>query len=136
MMDPLSITSGIAAILHIASTVVQYLIDTQTSEDRRKLFDEIGSLSGLLFVLKELAERAKCADPWLTCINDLNVRNGPLEQVKRALKCLEKKLQPGSLKSVGNRLAWPFQKKEIDDLLQIIERNKALFVLALQNDHL
>lgn len=137
MVDPLTITGGIAAILQIASTVIHYLTDTQhASEDRRKLINEIGCVSGFLFVLKELTERAQCTDSWYTSIRHLGVPNGPLEQFKEILKSLERKLQEAGGVKVGRTLAWPLQKREIGDLLQKIERNKALFVLALQNDHL
>lgn len=37
---------------------------------------------------------------------------------------------------IGRILAWPFKKQEAKDLLDSIERQKSLFVLALQNDNL
>jgi hypothetical protein len=136
MADLLSIAASITAILQFTSTVVQYLIDAgNASEDRRELLNEVSSASGFLFVLKELAERVQWTDPCSTSIRALNVQNGPLEQFKGAMKRLESKLRADGLNKVGKTLAWPFQKKEIKDILHTIERQKTLFVLALQNDH-
>jgi hypothetical protein len=33
-------------------------------------------------------------------------------------------------------LTWPFQKEEVGDILGLIERQKMMFSLALQNEHL
>lgn len=63
--------------------------------------------------------------------------NGPLEQFKAALETLAAKLAPADgLKKLRKSLMWPFQEKEIKDILSTIERQKALFGLARQNDHL
>jgi hypothetical protein len=42
----------------------------------------------------------------------------------------------GGLKRVENALIWPFQKEEIKGIFNTIERQKALFSLVLQNDHM
>ena len=70
-------------------------------------------------------------------MKSLNVPTGPLEQFKIALEHLASKLAPvDGLRKVGKALAWPFQKTEIQDILNMIERQKSLFNLALQNDHM
>jgi hypothetical protein len=136
-MDPLSISSGIAALLQLTSTVIQYLIDAgDASEGRRELLNEVSSVSGFLFVLKELVEQEKGTDSRCTTIRALNVPNGPLEQFKRSIERLASKLGTNGLRNARRVLTWPFQKGEIKEILHTIERQKALFVLALQNDHL
>jgi len=63
-MAELGIAASITSILQFSSTVIQYLVDVKNaSEDRQKLILEIGSVTGLLFLLQDLAERAQWADP-------------------------------------------------------------------------
>ena len=60
-----------------------------------------------------------------------------MEQFKRALEQLASRLEPSKgPKMVGKALAWPFQTEEIKEILSTIERQKSLFDLALQNDHM
>jgi hypothetical protein len=62
---------------------------------------------------------------------------GPLEQFKGALEQLASRLEPSKgVKKVGRALTWPFQTEEIKEILSTIERQKSLFDLALQNDHM
>ena len=131
-MDPLSITSGIVAVLQLASSVVSYLGAVKdASDDRQRLIAEIGSITGFLFVLKEGSRDSSDA------LKSLCVKNGPLDMFKGALNELASKLRPadGGLKRAGKSLLWPFQKSEVNNLLHRIERLKGLFVLALQNDN-
>jgi NACHT domain len=134
MTDPLSISAGIIAILKLTGTVVQYLNDVaRASEERRRILDEITTISGILTLLKDLAERPQWGDSWSTTMNSLNVPNGPLEQFRSALERLASKLDP--VRGLKRSLAWPFQKGEVNDILRAMERQKTLFNLALQNDH-
>ncbi|KAI9843643.1 MAG: hypothetical protein M1837_006225 [Sclerophora amabilis] len=137
MTDPLSTSAGIIAIIQLTGTVVQYLNDVaRASNDRHRILLEITSISGILTVLKDLAERPQWDDVWSTTMKSLNVPNGPLEQFRSALERLALKLEPvRGLKRVERSLAWPFQKREIDEILGAMERQKTLFNLALQNDH-
>lgn len=60
MTDPLSTSASIIAVLQLTGTVVQYLNDAKgASEDRQRILAEISSTSGVLFLLKDLAERAQ-----------------------------------------------------------------------------
>ena len=59
MADPLSITSCIVAVLQLTATVVEYLNDLRgAAEDRRKVLAEISFTTGLLYMLKDIAEQA------------------------------------------------------------------------------
>ena len=138
MADPLSISASIIAVIQLAGTVVKYLNDVKTAaQDHQRILSELSSTSGVLVLLKDLAERSQCGDAWSLTIKSLNVPNGPLEQFKTALEHLALKLAPAiGLKKVGKALAWPFQKAEIQDILNMIERQRSLFNLALQNDHM
>jgi hypothetical protein len=135
-MDPLSISSGIAALLQTTSTVIQYLFDVgDASEGRREVLNEVSCVSGFLFALKELSDRPKWTDSWRATITALSLPNGPLEQFKQSIEYLTLRLGTKGSRKAQRALAWPFQKAEIKEILHKIERQKALFVLALANDH-
>jgi hypothetical protein len=137
MGDPLSVTASIIAILQLTGTVVKYLSDVKdASGDRNRILVEIGSVNGFLFSLKDLVGRAESDESWLATVRSLGVPNGPLAQFKLALERLATCLEPVvGLRKAGKVLAWPLKKGEVMDILRTIERQKALFILALQNDH-
>ena len=61
--------------------------------------------------------------------------SGPLDQFREALEALAGKLQSsGTAKSVGKALSWHFEKKEVDEFLNRMERLKSFIALALQGD--
>lgn len=138
-MDPLSISASITALLQITSTVIQYLNSVKgASEDRRRLVSELASVSGILFILQDQADGAKQGDQWSSTLQSLSVPEGPLAQFRGALERLSSKFAPPAtrLKKLGHAIVWPFQKEEIKEILGSIERQKALFNLARQNDHM
>jgi hypothetical protein len=138
MADPVSISASIIAILQLSAQVTQYLKDVQGgSEDRRKLRDEIRSSVCLLEMLRDRLEDAEDGQTWCHSINSLNTPHGPLDQFKQALESLVMRLAPNTrFKQVTQSLAWPFNKAEVAAALGAIERQKSLFNLALQNDHM
>ena len=135
-MDPLSISASIAALVQITGTVIEYLHGVKgASEDRQNILSELISVSGMLFVLQDHADQQ--GDSWSLTLKSLNGSEGPLAQLGKALELLVSKLAPvKGLKKVGKAFAWPFQKEEIREILNTIERQKALLTLARQNDHM
>jgi len=133
MGDPLGTTASIVAVLGLTDTVVKYLNDVKdASEDRKKILLEISNAHGLLYTLKDLAERQPSGN-----VKSLDVPNGPLAQFKSALERLAVKLAPVTgRKKIEKALGWPFQKEDVADILRTIERQKSLFILALQEDHM
>jgi hypothetical protein len=138
MGDPLSVSASIVAVLQLTGTVVQYLKDVKEApKDRQRILSELSVASGILYLLRDLAERPQYGDAWSVTIRSLNVPNGPLDQFKLALELLTSKLAPvNGLKKMRKALAWPFQKTEIQIVISMIERQKSIFNLALQNDHM
>ena len=136
-MDPLSISASIIQILQFTKIVVQYLNDVKdASKECLKICDEISSTSFLLYMLKDRAEHAQEGDDSSSTVRSLNVPNGPLDQFKNELERLTARLAPfHGLKGIGKAVSWPLKKTEVKDILGKIERQKVLFSLALQNDH-
>src|SRR5438046_4016665 len=140
MSDPLSITAGIIAVLQLAQRVIQYIVDAKdASDNRNKILTEITSARSLLFLLKDKANNSKAQwdNTFYENLKALDGPNGALEQFKHALERLASKLRPREgLKKLSKSVTWPFEKSEIRSILDAIERQKYLFILALQNDHM
>jgi Cdc6-like AAA superfamily ATPase len=132
MADPLSFFSSVSTLLQLSAKVIKYLSDVKDARgDLGRLRDEVISAIGLLFTLNTLAETEEI---WLDTVQSLCVPKGPLKQFQSALERLAKKIPP--VVDLKSKLAWSFQKSEVTEILFAIERQKALFSLALQNDHL
>ena len=147
VMDPISLTASIVAILQATGTIVQFINDIQDSrQDRINLRNELSSVSFALQMLRERIDQEQKGldggDPsWLSSVLMLGIPMGPLEQFEDVLAQLEKFLpvadeKGNKLKRLGKALNWPFQKADVDKYLRILERQKSMFYLALQNDNL
>jgi hypothetical protein len=136
-MDPISISASIIAVLQLTGTVISYLKEAKSApEERKKLLNETICIESFLFVLKDKAESPRSRE-WSETLKSLKLRNGPLTLFQQALERLASKLAPPSgWEKIGKELRWPFQKQEIQDIIATIERQKTLFILALQNDHM
>lgn len=97
MADPLSISAGIIAVLQLTGTLVQYLNDVRDApKERLTILVEVSGMSGILFLLKDAAERREWDDTSLATMTLLSEPNGPLDQFKAALEELTVKLAPHS----------------------------------------
>ena len=135
-MDPLSISASIVALVQLTGTVIEYLHGVKGAfEDCQNILSELTSVSGMLFILQDHADQQE--DSWSLTLKLLSGSEGPLAQLRTSLGILVSKLSPvKGLKEVGKAFAWPFQKEEIKEILNTIERQKALLTLARQNDHM
>lgn len=137
-MDPLSISASIVALLQLSGTVIGYLSEVKSGpKEKQKLRLEICSILPMLSILQDQAEQANNGDPWSSTLLSLGMPNGPIQQFRTALEGLELRLAPvGVLKKIGKAFTWPFEKEEIQRILSTVERQKLLFTLARQNDHI
>jgi hypothetical protein len=136
-MDPLSITASIVAVLQLTHAVIGYLIDVKDApRDRAQCALEASNLYNLLVTLRLRLEESS-DELWYAEVRALDVENGPLDQYKRALEQLQKKITSGSgIKKIGNTLWWKFSKEEVTSILSRMERLKKLVQIALEMDHL
>ena len=137
-MDPLSVSASIVALLQLSSTVIGYLSDVKGGpRELRKLRLEVCSILPILSILQDEAEQAKSGGRWSSTLLSLDVPNGPIQQFRAALEQLQTRLSPvKGWKKVGKAFTWPFEKEETLGILGNIERQKLLFTLARQNDHI
>jgi hypothetical protein len=138
MADPLSITASIIAVLQLSGSVVNMFATAyQASEDRNRIMTEITSVIGILFHLKDLAERAPHGGHWPQVMKSLAVPQGPIAQFQSTLEELASRLQPQvGRRMLGKYIKWPFQKEQVKDILAILERQKSTFLVALAFDQM
>ena len=137
-MDPLSISASIVALLQLSSTVIGYLSDVKSShKEQQKIRLELCNTLPMLSILQDQAQQAQDGDEWSSTLLSLSAADGPIQQFREALERLEHRLAPvKGVKKVGKAFIWPFEKAEIQGILSTVERQKLLFSLARQNDHI
>jgi hypothetical protein len=136
-MDPLSITAGIIAVLQATKGVISYSKETKDApKELKKVYEEARSLVILLHELKDLVAAQHSPDSWLRTTSGLAVRDGPLDQYRKALEILVPTSTGHGLRKVGQVLTWKFYKQEVVALLSQIERIKSLVQIALEMDHM
>jgi len=138
MADVVGTTASIIAVLELSATAIRYINDIcEAREDRQKILEEVSSAHGLLHTLNDLAARADGGNEWFTTLKSLNGPQGPLKEYERTLEEIQAKFRPANpVGRMTRRLVWPFTKKEINDVLFRVERQKSLFAIALHNDHM
>ena len=137
-MDPLSVSASTVALLQLTGTVITYLSDVKGGpKELQRLRLELSSVLSLLMTLQDQANQVTKDDACSSTLNSLNVPNGPFQQLHSALELLASKLAPvEGWKKVGKAIKWPFEKEEVQEVRNTIERLKALLILARQNDHI
>jgi hypothetical protein len=141
MVDPLSISASIVALLQLTSSVSTYIRDVKdASKDCKKLFVEISFTRGVLDTLKDTIANVDASDSWAITLQTIADPGGPLETLQNLMLELEAKLEKSAsakgMTKVAKTLVWPFTSKETVEKIQLVERQKTLLTLALQNDHL
>jgi hypothetical protein len=135
MADPLGISASIIAVIKLTGTVVQYINNVKSaSEDPQRILNELFGVTGVLHHLKDLAEKLQYRTTWTLSLDSLYV---PLGQLNKALDRLAAKLAPShGIQKLERMLIWLFQKAEILEILNMMERQKSIFIIALCNDHM
>ena len=135
-MDPLSLSASIVAVLQVTGKLLSYLNDVRnTTKDQAQLAVEASNVYGLLASLRFRVEQSNAHDPWFSAVHNLGAENGPLDQAKEALKRLVSKAEPcQGIQKLGKQLMWKFEKSEMRDILDKIERIKTLVNIALTDD--
>ncbi|KAI9851904.1 MAG: hypothetical protein M1824_002443, partial [Vezdaea acicularis] len=128
------LAARIIPIIDAGSKAVKYLQDIKDAPaTRRKLAVEVTSLSSLLVELQHQVEEAKATEPWLQSIQSLAGEDGLLEQGRKILEDLARKLRPtGKLKVSVRALVWTLNRREADYMLSEITRIRKQIDLSLQ----
>lgn len=144
--------ASIIAFIQLASVVtnvtVKYYVQVKDArKDIKRLENEINDLQSILRKIVDLigdgADLHSPAAQNLPAISLILAKDGPLEACQAELSALAVRLEKadsgqgkGSMRQFGVRaLKWPFSSKEIQGTMEVLERCKATFNLALSADH-
>ncbi|GAB7324416.1 hypothetical protein MBLNU13_g08350t2 [Cladosporium sp. NU13] len=138
IMDPLSITLSITALLKLTKDVGLYVKEAKDASDERKKFvRETSGLSGMLTTLIDFVNEEDPDSPWLFAVLELVAKDGLFDQFALALQQLKAKIGPTSgMRKLGQMLLWKHIKEDIQTLLSQMERFKTLADVALEVDHM
>lgn len=137
-MDGLSAAASVIAVLQLTASLIGYLNDVQNApKECQQCTIEACNIQTLLINLRFRLQDGQAGRLWFTAVQDLGVKNGPLDQYKQALEklLLMVDTQHG-IHQVKRRLLWTFKKDEVASILTRMERLKSLVSIALANDHL
>jgi hypothetical protein len=154
-MDPLSVTASIIAVIQAANSIISFCFDFRSAVKERpwgltKISSEVTLLRNILEALRNLSEQAesetepfdRTAQNRLPVLKQLCSHGGPLEKCLEELHEVEKKLAPprwsGLLKPIPRAfiqtMGWRLKDKEVEGTIQMLERFKTTFNLALTAD--
>lgn len=140
-MEALSAAASILTVLEVsgklfASCRAYYLSVKDARIDIARLKSELTALEAVLTNIVDLIELSETG---LAIVSLLNEHDGPIAESQAILAQIIAKLQTGEPESQMRRfglraLKWPFTSKEIDRFIEILQRSKALFVIAISGD--
>ncbi|KFY22155.1 hypothetical protein V493_06811 [Pseudogymnoascus sp. VKM F-4281 (FW-2241)] len=138
MAEGLALTASIVAILQLSGAVVNVLATAYAgTEDRNEIMAELSSITGVLFHLKDLVERSQSDGSWPVRMVSLASLPSQIAYFQSVLDGLYLKVKPvAGLRAIDKFLRWPFQKKQSQDILAALGRQKSDFLLCLGMDHL
>jgi hypothetical protein len=132
-MDALSGIASAIAVIQIAEEVCTLLHDYASAvkdarKDIKRLRAEVLALHSILEKVEDLKNQK--------FLDLLAEPGGPIQQCHEDLKDLSAKLNPGhgptTMKRVGWRaMKWPFESKDVDKKIEVLDRHKLTFTLAI-----
>lgn len=130
-MEPLNAAEQIIdPILTLFDKVVEYICAvTGNKQDRERLRLEIRDCELALLKLKD-ESNSEAEEKWLETIQALNELKAALDKLRLSLDVTKKQLSP---KNESTGLQWPFQSKEIEDIVGALARQKPVLQMALTN---
>ncbi|KAH7490040.1 hypothetical protein FOMA001_g2407 [Fusarium oxysporum f. sp. matthiolae] len=135
-MDPLSVTASIIAILQLSTAVTHYVVSARgATKHQRRLHEEIRGCEDMLFQLKDILENERPDPTRAPRISLLEGPYSPFKRLETLFESIRVKLAPKKgLTKLISSLAWPFNEKDVSELIAAIQREKDLLQLALEND--
>ncbi|KAJ8058450.1 hypothetical protein OCU04_012638 [Sclerotinia nivalis] len=142
MPDPLdSVTARIAtrieALLHLGSTVHQYLSNIKDPIiDYSNIIDEINSIYEILSTLQaNIQNNSINNEDWSTISQRLEDSDGPLNLLKTALQELTTKFEDTASTIDVKFLRWDFKQNEAEELFRFVTKQRSLLSLVLRNSY-
>ncbi|KAK4666348.1 hypothetical protein QC763_0071940 [Podospora pseudopauciseta] len=89
----------------------------------------------MLTGLKCLMEQVEQTDPWFSAVKGLDVKGGVFNLLREEMEELMLRLEVEREGGLKGKLTWKLNKKEMDGLMNRIERWKGVVSVALLGDH-
>jgi hypothetical protein len=138
-MDGLGVVANVIAVVElsakIASLCIQYSLAVKHAKaDIERLGEKVNSVTDLLRAVEWQLQR-----PNNTQLSTSQKLHGVLQDCFSQLTQLNTKLDPGKTRKTISRfgiraLKWPFESKEVENVINDLERCKQTISLALQVD--
>jgi hypothetical protein len=137
-MDVVSAIASIIALAQLADRIVDlsstYIGHAKGAEKEiSQIITTIAGLKGFLVFLEKFLESADAAR--ISALLSQCEPNGPLDLCSNLMEDIESKLK-GKKVGMGKALVWPFQRQDIVQDLEFVEKYKSSLSLALQGDTL
>ncbi|KAB5536197.1 hypothetical protein GE09DRAFT_343208 [Coniochaeta sp. 2T2.1] len=133
----MEVAASIIAVLQLAAEVVSYISAAKgASKEWKRLAYEVLGCELILEKIEEDARSKATTDPeWEDGLRVLQGIGGPLGRLRTALSFVKEKIEPKrGLRKAVDTLKWPFESKEVDKIIAVVEREKVLLNLALTSD--
>jgi hypothetical protein len=141
MAEPLGTAASILTLLHVCAKIIEHIQEMKDgSSERTRLMMEIFSTKGILDSLMTTVKGVEAApEAWSETIRFINQKGGPLDSLREVLTALHGELGRAAsakrVKSTRKSSLRPFEKNYVEERLKVIDRQKLLLTLALDNDH-
>ncbi|APA11275.1 hypothetical protein sscle_07g060450 [Sclerotinia sclerotiorum 1980 UF-70] len=142
MPDPLDsvtarIVTRIEAVLHLGSTVHQYLSNIKDPiTDHNNIINEINFICEILSTLQaNIQNNSINNEDWSTIFQRLEDSDGPLNLLKTALQELTTKFEDTASTIDVRVLPWDFKQNEAEELFRFVTKQRSLLSLALRNNY-
>jgi hypothetical protein len=139
-MEGLSSAASVIAVIDlsakIASLCYQYLgAVKEAKKDIERLEAEINSLQEVLGGIRHLLDRPENA----MRLEVTHKVSSSLDSCREQLEIVQRRLEPGKTRKTMSRFGvrafkWPFKSKEVDKIIQSLNRHKTTLASALQLD--
>lgn len=141
MAEAVGVLASIITILDLAGKVMGYLHSaSHVDDERQRLKTEISDSVVILTILQARIRDASLHALSLKTTEALATSGGPLERFEADLKAIDRAVAPvpgsGRLKTTVDKATWPLKKTKVNELIDSLNRQKILFNLALQDDHM
>ncbi|KAJ8067042.1 hypothetical protein OCU04_004422 [Sclerotinia nivalis] len=143
MPDPFNnvttrIVTRIEALLHLSSTVHQYLSNIKDpTTDHNNIISEINSVYEILSILQaNIQNNTINNEDWSTISQKLEDSDSLLNFLKTALQELTTKFEDTVSIIDVKFLRWPFKQNEGEELFRFITKQRSLLSLALRNNYI
>ena len=143
MAEPLSLVASLIAVVQINGSVISCCYEYRKGvrnapKELLRVTNEVAALRNLLERLVTLIDDEKVASQgYLTTLAGLVSAGGPLDLCQQDLESLRVKIEPpvNEWRSLGRRLTWPLQERDVTKTLASIHRVKSLLETALMVDN-